>query len=344
LTTLARSLPLEVRPFREEDEPRVLELLEASLGPRPGGKRSRELFRWKHLEGPFGRSLLLVAEADGKVVGLRALLRWRFRAGDRIVHAVRAVDTATHPDYRRRGIFSELTRDGLERLQGTCELVFNTPNPRSLMGYTKLGWRSAGRLPVHVRVRRPLAVLAGLPSLRRATLPSAAGPPIAAEPVAMALQDSEGVSALLAEGASSGDRRLRTARDVAYLRWRYGAAPELDYRAVRDEAGGRLRGLAILRVRRRGTLRETMVSELLTAAADHNTARRLLDAAALAAPVDHVVCALQPETGLAGGALRAGFLRAPRGILLAVRPLAPVEPDPTELRSWALSLGDVELL
>jgi GNAT superfamily N-acetyltransferase len=111
---------LDVRPYEDADEPRVLELLSASLGAGPSGDRSAAFFRWKHLENPFGRSVLLVAEADGGIVGLRAFLRWRLRAGHRELSAVRAVDTATHPEFQGRGIFSRLTRaarPGRPRLQ-----------------------------------------------------------------------------------------------------------------------------------------------------------------------------------------------------------------------------------
>jgi len=96
----------------------VLDLLGLTLGVGPAGRRPAEFFRWKHLENPFGPSLMLVAEADGRLVGLRAFMRWRFAAGDRQLRAVRAVDTATHPDYQGMGVFSRLTRAALDALDG----------------------------------------------------------------------------------------------------------------------------------------------------------------------------------------------------------------------------------
>ena len=89
-----------VRPFAAEDLPRVLELLDRSLGGGPAGRRPPEFFRWKHLDNPFGTSFMLLAERDGRPVGLRAFMRWRLLAGDRVVAAARAVDTATHPDFQ----------------------------------------------------------------------------------------------------------------------------------------------------------------------------------------------------------------------------------------------------
>src|SRR6478736_1311829 len=123
---------IELRPYEDRDEPAVLSLLQASLGGGPAGSRPGEFFRWKHLRSPFGPSYMLVAEADGRLVGLRAFMRWRFVAGDVTLHAMRAVDTATHPEFQGRGIFSALTRRALDDLRGQADLIFNTPNEKSL--------------------------------------------------------------------------------------------------------------------------------------------------------------------------------------------------------------------
>ena len=56
-------------------------------------------------------------------------------------------------------MFSRLTRAALDALDGQVDLVFNTPNGKSGPGYLKLGWREVGRVPVAVRVRRPLRLL-----------------------------------------------------------------------------------------------------------------------------------------------------------------------------------------
>ena len=318
-----------VRHFRDEDEPQVLELLRAALGTGPIGARTPELFAWKHRDGPFGPSLMLVAEQGERIVGFRAFMRWRFRAGDRTLAAVRAVDTATHPDHQGQGVFSRLTSAAVDSLRGEADLVFNTPNSRSLPGYLKLGWRVAGTMPVRVRPGRPW---------RRARRPA-----VEAESAATALADAGAVSSLLDE-AGELDGRLATPRDPAYLRWRYTGLPQLDYRALRESEGGRLRGLALFRVRRRGRLREAALAELIVAPDGGATARRLLRRLGRAVAVDHFTCCPPPGGTADRAARRRGFLRVPRGPTLAVRPLADLSPDPTERRSWALSLGDLEVL
>jgi hypothetical protein len=136
---------------------------------------------------------------------------------------------------------------------------------------------------------------------------------------------------------------LATTRDLGYLRWRYGAAPLLGYRAVTEVAGGELAGLALFRVRPRGRLWESTVAEVL-AGGDPATARRLLRRVTRAAPVDHLTLHAPAGTPLAAAARRAGYLPSPAGILLVANPrTAGLEPDPTRLDAWALSLGDLEV-
>jgi GNAT superfamily N-acetyltransferase len=96
-----------VRAFQADDEPRVLEVLQAAFGEWPQDIESvapSEFFRWKYMDGPFGLSILLVAEANGEVVGFYAYLPWRFRAGESHLTAMRGVDLAVHPSHRRRGV------------------------------------------------------------------------------------------------------------------------------------------------------------------------------------------------------------------------------------------------
>ena len=125
---------VDVRPYRDDDEASVLDLLAVTLGGGPAGRRPADFFRWKHLENPAGRSFMLVAELAGQIVGFRAFMRWRFQADGAELRAVRAVDTATHPDHQGKGIFSTLTLRALDELRGETDLVFNTPNAASLPG------------------------------------------------------------------------------------------------------------------------------------------------------------------------------------------------------------------
>ena len=333
------STVLTMRAFRDEDEPEVLDLLTASLGAGPVGKRTPELFRWKHLQNPFGRSILIVAVANDQIIGLRALMRWRFVAGDRNIEAVRAVDTATHPDYQGRGVFSELTRTALEQARIRADLVFNTPNEKSLAGYLKMGWVPVGRVPIAVRLRRPIAFLRTF----RGGRPASARTPVGGLEAGEILSDGEGVSELLQRMQQPGPR-LATPRSLEYLRWRYASAPTLDYRGVALRGPRGIDGLAFFRVRPRGGSWETTVSDVLVPSGNQSGAVRLLRQVARATRTDHLTCSFPRGSVATRASRRTGYLRAPGGMTLVTNPLrAGIVPEPTDLRSWALSLGDLEV-
>lgn len=334
----------EIRPYREEDEGEVLDLLSVTLGSGPAGRRPPEFFRWKHWENPFGPSYMLVAEADGRIVGLRALMRWTFRSGDRMIPAVRAVDTATHPDYQGKGIFSRLTREAVEALRGDVDLIFNTPNEKSLPGYLKMGWSVVEKIPISVRVRKLPRVVGGLRDLRKAAPSDQLGPIVDAERAMDVLSDP-GIGSLLEDASAASDARLATPKGAEYLRWRYGAASLVDYRGVRHHSGGALTGVALFRVRPRGRLWESTVAEVIVRPGDAGTARRLIRHIVEAASVDHLTCHFPPGSTAGRGARRAGFLPAPGGMTFVVNELSQgrMRPNPYEPASWALTLGELEV-
>jgi GNAT superfamily N-acetyltransferase len=334
---------LVVRSYGDEDESEVLDLLRGSLGGGPAGQRTPEYFRWKHLENPFGRSYMIVAESEGRIIGFRALMRWRFRIEDHTIEAVRPVDTVTHPDHRGRGVFSRLTHTALDSIRDEVDLVFNTPNSNSLPGYLKMGWQVVGQVPVWIRVCRPASYVVwklrgrqvgGEPQLER---------PIVAAPSAAEVLADDAVTGLLqAEEVPSWG--YSTASSVAYLRWRYATAPLLGYHAVREERNGNLIGLAFFRVRPHGSLWGLSVGDLIVRPGDVRTARRLLGAARRAARVGYVATSFPRATAAARASRGPTTLRSPRGMTLVVNPLrADLRPDPRSLSSWALSAGDVEV-
>jgi GNAT superfamily N-acetyltransferase len=316
---------LQVREATDADLPQVLELLQSSLGWVPD-EQYAAFYRWKHHDNPFGRSPAWVAVAEGGIVGLRVWLRWRFTDGQRTWDAVRAVDTATHPEYQGRGIFRRLTTSSLEELreQGVAH-VFNTPNEQSKPGYLKMGWEEVGRLPVAVRFRSPVAALTALRArvpAEKWSLPSEAG-----SPALDVLADDAEVESLLARMPSTG---IRTDLDVEVLRWRYGFAP-LHYRGVRMRDGG---GIGLFRLRRRGPALECVVGHLL---APDDTARgRLLTRIAKLSGADQVL-QIADRPYWAGG-----YLPLPGGgPVLTWRALNGTTMPP--LAEWQLTMGDVEL-
>lgn len=344
--TSGTSKDLRIRTYRDEDEPAVLDLLSASLGAGPGGDRSPEFFRWKHLENVFGRSFMMVAETGERVIGFRSFMRWTFTCRGQRIRGMRAVDTATHPDMQGRGVFSRLTLAALEALPDEADLVFNTPNEKSLPGYLKMGWKPAGRVPILVSVRRPLRFVRGARTLRNAAGPARSIAVGDAPSAAAAIDGISGLGELLrdVDDAERADPRLRTARSVEYFRWRFATAPLLDYRATwTEDSGGMVTGLAFFRVRPRGSLVEATISEVLAPPEATAVVRRLLRSVRSMVSADHLTCHAAKGSALSRIAKRVGFFPVPGGMTFVVNPLRPIDPDPSDLASWSLALGDLEV-
>ncbi len=318
-----------VRASTPADEPAVLALLRTALG-WGDDDTFVQFFTWKHRQSPFGTSPGWVALDDKRVVGFRTFVRWKLEGPDGLVEAVRAVDTSTHPDYQRRGIFAALTHQAIEALKlDGVSLIFNTPNDRSGPGYLKMGWCPVGRIGVCVRPVSFPAVLR-LPRARGAaqrwSMPVTAGVP------AVEVADHCAATTLLAsQPAPTG---LRTHRTPAFLAWRYGFAP-LHYRAVL--IGGAVEdGVAVFRVRQRGAAVEATIADILVPEDDSRLRLAALKSVASLPGIDYVVGVREPRYW------RAGFLPVPgQGPNLMCRALATLAVPP--IMGWQLNLGDVEL-
>jgi hypothetical protein len=271
-----------------------------------------------------------VALADGAIAGFRTFLRWEFTVGRERRRAVRAVDTATHPDHRGRGVFSALTLHGLEALPAAgVDFVFNTPNDQSRPGYLKMGWEVVGRLPIRTRPRS----LGGL--RRMATARTAADlwstPTTAGVDAGAAFADGDALTRLLA-GQPEPDR-LATRLSTEYLRWRYAGFPPLAYR-VSTIGSSVADGFAAWRLRARGGAREAAIVQVVAPGGDARTRHRLAHRAALDSGADYAIV-----LGSGGG---PGFVPLPgQGPILTYRSVTGAAPPGRA--EWALALGDVEL-
>jgi GNAT superfamily N-acetyltransferase len=308
-----------IRPYVDADELEVLQLLAASLG-KVVDDRYRGLFRWKHLANPFGRSCMWVAEREGGIVGFRSFLRWRFLdpAGDR-VPAVRAVDTATHPDAQGLGIFTKLTMHALDQMrEGGIQFVFNTPNDQSRPGYLKMGWIIEGRVPVQVRPRNPSSLV----RMARARTPADTW----SLPTTLGQAVSELDDAALDRPRAPKPSVLVTDRDAAFLRWRYSGCQPVASAAV--DAGA---GLVLLRFRHRGPAVECTVGDVV-GPEDAGASGRAVRSAMVAGAADYAIASAASPIGGMVRIERLGPIQTRRTVTDGATTL-PLE----------LSLGDVEL-
>ncbi len=245
-------------------------------------------------------------------------MRWDLESPHGTVRCGRAVDTATHPDFQRRGVFRALTEHAIAEAGGAgIDLIFNTPNAKSGAGYLKMGWSSVG--PVGVMAR---------PGLGLIRMGDKAWPPANND----LTEESDRVAASLERSAN----RLATDRTPTYVEWRFGSHPTASYvHATVDD------GVAIGRRNVRNGRRELVISELggLSASA---AVRSLIRSQR----PDYSVGWFSNGTPERAAAIRAGLMPIPRmtALTLVARPLRDLDTDVAAPESWGLALGDLELL
>ncbi|MDA9858383.1 GNAT family N-acetyltransferase [Rubripirellula sp.] len=328
----------------------VAELLNAGLANKLVGVRDAEYWAWKHEQNPFGRSFMLLAEIDGRLAGVRAFMRWQFEQDQQIIHAAKPVDSVTHPDFQRRGIFSKLTLEACDlAAEHGIQFLFNTPNKQSTPGYLKLGWRIAGELPVHGKVLHPVRATGR--AVRWKCTSGIVPPPTAyfrKQPThASSILGDPRLGQLLSRRQPSKGQ-LETLRSQAFLEWRYGAHPHIDYYAEFVEGAGdigekQFEGVLFYRTNFRGGMLEIMIDDLIIRdTADHQVVHQLLKKLKQTTRSDYWVTQCDPKVSCYDDLRSARFFRIPKKrIGLAVRPLQANETVP-QIERWSLCFGDLE--
>jgi GNAT superfamily N-acetyltransferase len=329
---------LTVREMLSSDTDDVLRLLEICM-PNSPIPRKKDFWEWKHFKNPFGASPGLLAFSNTKLVGLRIFMRWAWTSGSNEVPAVRAVDTATHPDWRGQRIFQNLTRSLLQQMESRgVSFVYNTPNRFSLPGYLRMGWQTVSKVPLWMKPVRPFRMIRELS--RKKTDPW------------VIQENSESIVQSLAQSDSpeyfenSGETRYHTARTIGYFRWRYNDIPHFSYYA-KFKKDGNASALLIFRKRIRKSFRELSISEMLMSPNKDGIAlaAKLLKEIAAESGAHYMIATAATGTEQLKVLQSCNFLPVgKRGPLFTVRVLnQPAGPDPLMWSSWRCSIGDLEL-
>ncbi len=295
----------EIVPITEIPLDEVLAVLDQTFGPG----HDESWFKWKHIDNPFGQSLGWVAIGEDGVLGVRLFMRWQLQLAGQKVEAVRPVDTATTASARGKGIFRELTQFAVRSVLNDhqIDLIFNTPNENSRPGYARMGWTILSPIAHGVRPVLPGGT-AGIDTTDTVF---------------------EAFNQFVPEPG-----RLTTYRSPQVMKWRYNNRYRVSYARACLRQSGEANGMVYRIVKRRG-IRLLVVNELIGTPRE----RPLL----VRSVARHEgALAVMAATGV--GAL--DFIQGPklkRGrTFLAVRPLRNLEADVTNLKRWALSLGDLE--
>lgn len=341
------SLSYTIRPAAAQDLDEILNLLRLNLSDSGVTKKNIAFWSWKHEKSPAGSSYVYVAQdtETGSIVGLRALMRWRVRTTDgHEVTALRPVDTATHPDWQRCGVFRNLTLGALNDLRDSpARLIFNTPNEQSLPGYLRMGWGLVQRQVLRLRLTgltrvarnwmRPLALQRG--QWRKGK--------VSITPVSE-LQSTmlDDVLAFCAKAdAKRSSQGLRLLRDEVSLHWRY-CHPSANYHVLvtRDSSlEGCIDGVVFFRFQLRSRFRFALITDYF--AAPKLGFRLLLRIAVRRIDAAFLVASSSQYTAEDWALVRLGFLPAKR-ISVAARWVSPSD-RAKAVNNWDLTLADLEI-
>lgn len=236
---------MQIREATKSDIAEIVQVLKMSLG-ETDLPLSEEIWNYKHVNNPFGESLVLVAEENNKIIGLRAFMRWQWTCNTKIYNTFRAVDTATHPQHQGKGVFKKLTLKAVELAKKEGDhFVFNTPNDQSRPGYLKMGWEVVDNIVVSFQ-----------PGYRSFWKLKSKGFSYKVDIQA----NDEDLKKLCSVWNSNlkADKKIFTSKTPAFLKWRYQNNPLQDYEVLITKqlylAG---------HVKNRGKIKELRISECI---------------------------------------------------------------------------------
>ena len=72
---------------------------------------------WKFAKNPSGKAVMKLMFDNNKLIGLYAVIPMNLQVQKKLVKSALSVNTMTHPDYERQGIFTRLAEEVYEKCQ-----------------------------------------------------------------------------------------------------------------------------------------------------------------------------------------------------------------------------------
>ncbi|MDD4170411.1 MAG: GNAT family N-acetyltransferase, partial [Desulfotomaculaceae bacterium] len=136
---------LKVSPYRPGDEHEIIKLFKLVYGR----DMSMSYWRWRFTDNPAGSHMIDLCWNGSILAGHYAVSPVVMSIGGKEYLTALSMTTMTHPDYRKRGIFTILARSLYRRLQDQgVALVWGFPNNNSYHGFmSKLDWFPLVQVP-----------------------------------------------------------------------------------------------------------------------------------------------------------------------------------------------------
>jgi N-acetylglutamate synthase-like GNAT family acetyltransferase len=317
---------MTVRKGSASDIPAIVDLLKSSLG-NISSTKSVAYWNWKHVNNPFGPSPVLVAEEDNQLIGVRAMMQWHWIEKGKVYKSLRAVDTATHPSYQGKGIFTKLTMQLINQAkEDEFDFIFNSPNSQSTPGYLKMGWVVWGKMPLWIKL------IPGLSAFK----------PEKFEACCDFLQIADLNEIPINSFVSDS---MQTVQTAGFLKWRYKDCPVKKYGLDKSEKNGNTLWL-FFTVKSKNRFTELRICNFYFSG-NFSLYQLSKQVSVLAAKLG---CRVATVTGLGQFSLHrilfAGFIPAKRfSITLTIRELSDSELFHSLLnkKNWLMQTGDIEL-
>jgi GNAT superfamily N-acetyltransferase len=355
------------RGYRPGDEAGIIALWKAAFPDGESGRADPDYWNWQFRDPPAGPARFRLAVAGDQIVGQYAVIPVPMQVGDKAIAGTLSLDTMTHPDYLRQGIFTTLANELYAELgREGFPITYGFPNENSIGPLTKrLQWSYICSLPVYVKPLRPAAIVDSVVSNR---ILGGIVKPFARLGTAI-LSPSSRVAPRTAAGLrwldrfdARADELWRLARDpakialtrsAALLNWRYFQNPLREYRTVAYEEDGQLVAYAVLRCMEQFGLRGGMITDWIGRPGRDDALQAVLAAAEeyfREEGTDLVACLLHGDGRAARLLRRSGLLKAPRrafkewyfGVRLNDASLPAgwtTNPD-----NWYLTFGDTDVI
>lgn len=242
-----------IRPYRQGDE-RALGILYERIFARPFDE---SIWRWQFERAIENRGYIVFAEHGSTLVGQYATIPVRMHIRGKKTLGALSLDTMTHPEYRKQGIFVALAKEVYGRTQSFgVALVFGFPNDNSFHGFvTDLDFAVLENL---VAMARPVCIARAVrEKMKYPFLAAVIGRPLqsicnafcskkttdAAITVESASRFPESVTTLF-DGCPLKSGSL-VVRDYEYLSWRYDRNPRHSYDIFLGYRNGTLAGYCV---------------------------------------------------------------------------------------------------
>jgi hypothetical protein len=101
-----------VRPYQEGDEGGITELLVHVFEGWPKFDlkcKPIDHWMWKHRDNPLGKSIIIVAEKKGEIIGCAHEVKIRLKIGENIYDGAFGADDGVHKAFRRLGIWKKMS-------------------------------------------------------------------------------------------------------------------------------------------------------------------------------------------------------------------------------------------